>query len=791
MKRCIRSLISVLLVLSLAVGSLCFSFGADAAETVMVNLSVTGTVHRAEARRMLPMINSLRMNSKTWYWDTDNKTKLYVKNLDKLAYDYQLEEYAIQRAMELAASFSHTRPDGSNWSTIYDESYTSRAENLAWGFNDTNTSELAFDTWCETNCNYSGQGHRRNMLRSNCTCVGVACVQIGRYWFWAQEFGDPNSNKAKTSAADQTVTKKIRADMPVTDLSMEADIDEVMVDGGRETPLPSVTVKANIVHAGGYSALKSSYNVTDASISYEVQDTTVAKVVGKKLKGLQDGFTVLTVTAKVGAVKLSRKFSVTVNGGKLTSDLYMMLLDDNFVYNGKQHKPAVLVMDGNEELVEGTHYTLSYKDYINAGTASVIVTGKGSYTESATLRYSIFQKPIDNADVRISRNAAGTLQAAVYLDGARLNENTDYSVAFKNVVDAQRGTLTSHCTVTGIGNYIGTAEKDYTFDSVSVQYLDISLSQTKYTYDGTAKKPTVTVKNGGSVLKNGKDYTVSYKNNTVAGKATATVVGAGYYEGTAAKSFVINRQNVNKATIKLSATSFTYTGKALKPGISVKIGSRTLKNGKDYKLTYTGNVNAGKASVAISGMNNYNGSVKKTYTIRPISINKYKLTIPKTSYVYTGKAIKPAATLKNGSKVIAKGNYTVAYKANTETGKATVTLTAKGNYTGKLSTTFLIIPKAASFKSCTSPSRTTIKMQWTMDMQASGYETEFSMYKDFKKRSGAVYNKYTAKRFNITGFSCTGLRSGNVYYARVRAYKIIGGKQVFGAYSKVKTVKIK
>ena len=48
----------------------------------------------------------------------------------------------------------------------------------------------------------------------------------------------------------------------------------------------------------------------------------------------------------------------------------------------------------------------------------------------------------------------------------------------------------------------------------------VSLSPASYTYDGTAKKPAVTVKNGTATLTNGTDYTAAYKNNTNAGTAT-------------------------------------------------------------------------------------------------------------------------------------------------------------------------------------------------------------------------------------------------------------------------------
>ena len=60
-------------------------------------------------------------------------------------------------------------------------------------------------------------------------------------------------------------------------------------------------------------------------------------------------------------------------------------------------------------------------------------------------------------------------------------------------------------------------------------------------YTGKAITPAITVKDGSTVLKNGTDYTVSYSNNTKAGKATLTITGKGAYKGTLTKNFLIKQ----------------------------------------------------------------------------------------------------------------------------------------------------------------------------------------------------------------------------------------------------------
>ncbi|MCC8049879.1 MAG: MBG domain-containing protein, partial [Clostridiales bacterium] len=103
----------------------------------------------------------------------------------------------------------------------------------------------------------------------------------------------------------------------------------------------------------------------------------------------------------------------------------------------------------------------------------------------------------------------------------------------------------------------------------------VTLSATSYTYDGTAKKPTATVKVNGTTLTSGTDYTVSYSNNTNVGTATVTITGKGNYTGTATKTFTINAASVSGATITLSATSYIYDGTAKKPTATVKVNGTT------------------------------------------------------------------------------------------------------------------------------------------------------------------------------------------------------------------------
>ncbi|MFT3952204.1 MAG: leucine-rich repeat domain-containing protein [Oscillospiraceae bacterium] len=150
---------------------------------------------------------------------------------------------------------------------------------------------------------------------------------------------------------------------------------------------------------------------------------------------------------------------------------------------------------------------------------------------------------------------------------------------------------------------------------------------------------------------------------------------------------------------------------------------------------------------------------------------------------YTGAAIKPTVTLKNGTTTLKLGtDYTVIYKNNTAVGKATLTITGKGNYTGTITKTFKINPKAATLSSVTAGAKkATVK--FTKVSGVSGYV----IY-----RATAKTGTYTKiKTTTATSYTNTGLTKGKTYYYKVRSYKTVGGVQYYSSYSSVKSAKAK
>ena len=139
----------------------------------------------AEARSMLKMINEFRTGGNAWYWNADNTTWTTETGLHELAYDKELEKVAQVRAAEIAVSLSHTRPDGTKWSTAFPAGNYYKAENIAAGFT---SARDAFNGFLEESESYQGQGHRRNMLKRTLTRIGLAAVEVNGTVYWVQEF---------------------------------------------------------------------------------------------------------------------------------------------------------------------------------------------------------------------------------------------------------------------------------------------------------------------------------------------------------------------------------------------------------------------------------------------------------------------------------------------------------------------------------------------------------------------------------------------------------------------------
>ena len=246
----------------------------------------------------------------------------------------------------------------------------------------------------------------------------------------------------------------------------------------------------------------------------------------------------------------------------------------------------------------------------------------------------------------------------------------------------------------------------------------------------------------------------------------------------------LSRISISKASVTLSTSTYAYDGKAKKPGVTVKLNGKTLKNGTDYTVSYSNNIKVGTAKVTITGKGNYTGSVSKTYSIKN---NFKKATVSGISTkAFTGKNITQSITVKYNGKTLKNGtDYTVSYSNNKKIGTATVKIAGKGSYTGTITKTFKINPAKQEIQKLTAKSKAFF-VDWAQKGSATGYEIQY-----------ATNSKFTsAKKVTITNnktdkTTVSKLSGKKKYYVRVRSYTTVKGTKYYGAWSSVKNVTTK
>ena len=246
----------------------------------------------------------------------------------------------------------------------------------------------------------------------------------------------------------------------------------------------------------------------------------------------------------------------------------------------------------------------------------------------------------------------------------------------------------------------------------------------------------------------------------------------------------LSRISISKASVTLSTSTYAYDGKAKKPGITVKLSGKTLKNGTDYTVSYSNNTKVGTATVKITGKGNYTGSVSKTYSIKN---NFKKATISGISNKsYTGKNITQSVTVKYNGKTLKKGtDYTVSYSNSKNIGTATVKIAGKGSYTGTITKTFKINPAKQEIQKLTAKSKAFF-VDWAQKGSATGYEIQYATNSKFTRAKKVTITNNKTDKTTISKLS-----GNKKYYVRVRSYTTVKGTKYYGAWSASKSVTTK
>lgn len=454
------------------------------------------------------------------------------------------------------------------------------------------------------------------------------------------------------------------------------------IDNLGTCPFDGTPVRPDVRVTCGKKVLK---QYTDYTVAYENNTAT-----GK-------GKVVVTGT---GNYEGSIEKTFLIRDSILTADISGV--ETAVTYTGKAVTFPVTVTRAGTVLKAGKDYSITYKKNKDAGEASLVITGKGSYTGEIVKNFTIKKAELG------AGGAIGDIKTFTYTGKAICPSVTvtygktrltakDYRVYYTRNTEAG----TARVTVTGTGNYTGTLAGEFTIAAKEIRKCSIRVSDAPL-LTATGGIPEITVKDGGTVLLQGRDYTVSYQDNHSLGKATAIITGCGSYGGETVKTYQV-KKDFTAAKLAWDLPDDYYNGKEKKPKISVTLDGVPLKEGKDYTLSYVNCKNASvseSAQVIASGKGEYAGSLSISFTIRPLSLNSGSVTVSRIrDVVYNGKSQEPSFTVKYGKTVLKKDvDYTVSWNRNVDAGTASVTIHGKGNYEGYVYTNFRITPKKLTAK---------------------------------------------------------------------------------------------
>lgn len=334
-------------------------------------------------------------------------------------------------------------------------------------------------------------------------------------------------------------------------------------------------------------------------------------------------------------------------------------ITSDYEYNGKSHEPEIESSESAPELEQGFDYEVTYENNINAGTATVKITGKDIFCGTVERSFKITPDEngmhvcyfAENNETYLETTFKGKkVEPEVVIDG--LVRGKDYTVTYVN--NEKPGE--ARAELTGIGNYKGSETLYFTIYG-KLPAADPIADQT---YTGNEITPDIVIPG----LKAGEDYYMYYEDNQYPGVATVTIYGTGYYKGTATIHFkIIKKTEKFVSNVKLNRTSYTYTGKTIRPSVTVTVNGKKI-GASAYKLYYKNNKNSGIGTVQVRGTGKYS-RINKTIT--------FKILPPKT--LLTGLKKANRSFIASWKKNIQATGYQIQYAADSRFTKERKTVT--------------------------------------------------------------------------------------------------------------------
>jgi len=281
-------------------------------------------------------------------------------------------------------------------------------------------------------------------------------------------------------------------------------------------------------------------------------------------------------------------------------------------------------------------------------------------------------------------------QVFVYDGSSLLRENIDYTLTYKK--NKKVSDTAPYVIVKGIGEYSGTEKVYFSILPKNIAEDDIEIGSLTVAYFDRVKSAVPTVKWGNKKLEYKKDFKIKYPETDedpyfVEGRYPIEIVGKGNYTGKRTVQITIrNKKPIKKITVK-KIKKQPYSGYSITPELVVKDGRIRLEEDVDYTVSYQNNVNAGTATVVLTGMGKYGGEKRVSFKITRINLKRAVISDIPESIAYTEGdiAIEPRLEIMVGERnVVLKKDedYTVNVRKNKNADTATVVIKGINNYSG-------------------------------------------------------------------------------------------------------------
>ncbi|MCG5644949.1 YDG domain-containing protein [Flavobacteriaceae bacterium LSUCC0859] len=474
-------------------------------------------------------------------------------------------------------------------------------------------------------------GETKSVLSGTITYTGTAVAATASGTYVITPGGLTSSNYSITYVSGElSITQR-----NISETSIAA-IADLVYTGAAQTVSPTVTFNSQtLVEGTDYTtSFTGNTNAGTASITL----TGIGNYTGTKTQGFTITSKTLTITAadktKVydSAVYTPTDYTVTYDG--------FVGVEDESVLSGTLTFTGTALTATNSGTYEITPGELTSSNY-----SITYVSGELNITQRSINEASIAAI----ADL-VYTGSAQTVSPTVTFNSLTLVEGTDYTTSFTGNTNVGSASI----TLTGIGNYTGTETQGFT---ITAKTLTITAVDKNKVYDGASYTPSgsYTVTYDGfvgvedeSVLSGTITYTGTALTATASGTYVITPGGltsSNYSITYVSGELSISQRSINEASISAIA-DLVYTGSAQTVSPTVTFNSLNLVEGTDYTTSFTGNTNAGTASITLTGVGNYTGSKTQGFTITTKTLT---ITAVDKTKVYDGASYTPS------------GSYTVTY----------------------------------------------------------------------------------------------------------------------------------